>query len=65
MTNWKIVEAGFRSALKTTGGGLLVADKKTKRVLKFDITSDDLYSLANSLRKRELDEISRKSKSSS
>lgn len=52
---WKIVEGGGRAMLKTTWGGLLVADKKTKRVLKFDVTSDDLFSLAKSLKLREQD----------
>ena len=51
----KIVEAGGRCMFKTTTGGLLVQDKEKQRTLKFDLTSDDLLSLAKSLKARERD----------
>lgn len=53
---YTIIEAGNRAMLKTTKNGLLVCDKKTNRVLLFNIKSNDLYKLAESLYRREKNE---------
>jgi len=49
--------AGRRASLKTTDGGLLVYSKIHKQVLFFTLTSQDLYSLAQSLELRENDRM--------
>ncbi len=54
-----IFEGGSKAQIKTCKGGLLVANKcgvlANNDVLRFELTSYDLYSLAESLRKRESD----------
>ena len=51
----RIVEAGGRESLKTTARGLLVSARKISRgvVLRFECSSEDLFSLARALQARE------------
>ena len=57
MGEWQTIRAGGRAWLKTTKGGLLAADKGTKRVLWFEVTATELHKLAASLEKREAAEV--------
>lgn len=52
-----ILDGGSRAQLKTCGGGLLVCNLRGRLakgdVLHFRITSDDLFTLAEALKRRE------------